>query len=344
MRSVPVRIFWQTASVLTTSARLLRLASLLSARPWWSAAELASRLEVTERTIRRDVDRLRALDHPIESVPGPGGGYRLGSGGEPVPLQLDADEAVAIAVCLRVAAGAGVSGIEAAAPRALAKLERTLPPRARARVTTLAAATEPFGSSAAPVDPNVLLVIAEACRAGEQVRCTYTRGDGTSSRRTLEPHRLVPAVGRWYLVARDVDRVAQARSAGGDPPDDGWRTLRVDRITRPGPTAQRVTYTDPPDARRAVSEALGVGPYRYRARIRFHATHDEVASRVPASVGVLEAEGDDACVFTIGADELGWLVGRLAAMELPWTVLEPDELRDAVRDAAARLAAASQPV
>lgn len=328
--------------MLTTSARLLRLAALLSARPWWSAAELASRLEVTERTIRRDVDRLRALDHPVESVPGPGGGYRLGSGGEPVPLQLDADEAIAIAVCLRVAAGAGVSGIEEAAPRALAKLERTLPPRARARVTTLAAATEPFGSSAAPVDPDVLLVAAEACRAGERLRCTYTRGDGSSSRRTIEPYRLVPAVGRWYLVARDVDRVPGPAAEHADPPDDGWRTLRVDRITRAGPTAQRVTFTDPPDAVRAVSTALGVGPYRYRARIRFHAPYEEVAALVPASVGILDADGDDACLLTTGADDLGWLTGRLAATGLPLTVLGPEELVDAVRQAAARLAAAAE--
>jgi predicted DNA-binding transcriptional regulator YafY len=314
--------------MVATSARLLRLVALLTARPWWSAAELAARLEVTERTVRRDIDRLRTLDYPVVSVPGPGGGYRLGPGGDVPPLQLDADEAVAIAVCLRVAAGAGVSGIEEAAPRALAKLERMLPPRARARAAAIEAATVPFGGASAPLDPDVLLTVAEACRAEQRLRFTYTARDDATTRRHVEPFRIVPAVGRWYLVARDVDR-------------DAWRTFRLDRVSRPFATTERTRLVDPPDAARLVSEALGVGPYRHVAHVRFDAPVDEVRARVPPSVGVLEADGDAATLLTTGADRLGTLAGHLGMVGLAFTVLDPPELREELTWMAERLRAAA---
>jgi predicted DNA-binding transcriptional regulator YafY len=313
--------------MVATSARLLRLVALLTARPWWSAAELAARLEVTERTVRRDIERLRSLDYPVVSVPGPGGGYRLGAGGDVPPLQLDADEAVAVAVCLRVGAG-GVSGIEDAAPRALAKLERMLPPRARARAAAIEAATVPFGGASAPLDPDVLLTVAEACRAEQRLRFTYTARDDATTRRHVEPFRIVPAIGRWYLVARDVDR-------------DAWRTFRLDRVDRPFATTERVRLVDPPDAARLVSEALGVGPYRHVARVRFAAPVDEVRARVPASAGVLEADGDEATLLTTGADQLRSLAGHLAMVGLAFTVLEPPELRAELTAMAERLHAAS---
>jgi predicted DNA-binding transcriptional regulator YafY len=314
--------------MLSTSARLLRLVTLLTSRPWWSAHELADRLEVTERTVRRDVDRLRQLDYPVESVPGPGGGYRLGAGAGVPPLQLDADEAVAIAVCLRIAAAGSVRGIEDAAPRALAKLERMLPPRTRHRVEAIEAATVPLGGGAELVDPDVLLTVASACQRAERLRFAYTSRDQVASRRHVEPSRIVPAGRRWYLAAYDLER-------------EDWRTFRLDRIERPFTTGERFEHEDPPDAAALVSEALSSAPYRYVARIRVQAPVAEVARRVPPTVARLDADGPDATLLTSGSDHLPSLAGYLAMLELDLVVLDPPELRAELAAAAARLARAA---
>jgi predicted DNA-binding transcriptional regulator YafY len=310
--------------MLTTSARLLRLVALLTSRPWWSAAELADRLEVTPRTVRRDVDRLRELDYPITSVRGPGGGYRLGAGAGVPPLQLDADEAVAIAVCLRLAAAGSVQGIEDAAPRALAKLERMLPPRVRPRLAAIEAATVPLGGGTELVDPDVLLTVAEACRGHERLRFAYTSRDQVASRRYVEPLRIVPAGRRWYLAAYDLDREA-------------WRTFRLDRLARPFSTGERFEHDDPPDAATLVSEALSSAPYRYVAKVRMLAPVEEVSLRVPPTVATLVADGEDTTLLTAGSDRLGELAGYLAMIGLDFVVLEPDELRTEVAAVAARL-------
>ena len=203
--------------MLETSARLLRLLSLLQARRDWTSAELAARLGVTTRTIRNDVDRLRGLGYPVDARPGVAGGYRLGTGGALPPLLLDDEEAVAVAVGLRTAASGSVAGIEETSVRALAKLQQVLPSRLRRRVSAFQSHALPVPSRGPQVDPDVLTVIASACRDHERLRFDYRAHSGAPSRRSVEPYRLVNDRRRWYLVAWDTDR-------------DAWRTFRVDRI------------------------------------------------------------------------------------------------------------------
>src|SRR5579863_6968511 len=187
------------ARMLDTSARLLSLLSLLQARPTWSGRALAERLEIDARTVRRDIERLRALGYPVRSTPGVGGGYRLGAGAEMPPLLLDEEEAVAVAVGLRTAASVGVTGIEETSVRALAKLEQVLPGHLRRRVGAIGSATVPFPVSGPTVDLEVLSAIATACRDHERLRFPYEGHDGAASRRLVEPHRLVHSGRRWYL-------------------------------------------------------------------------------------------------------------------------------------------------
>ncbi|MDX5574184.1 YafY family protein, partial [Streptomyces sp. ID01-9D] len=214
--------------MLETSARLLRLLSLLQAHRDWSGADLADRLGVTPRTVRRDVDKLRELGYPVNASRGTGGGYQLGAGAELPPLLLDDEEAVAVAVGLRTAAGHGIEGIGESSVRALAKLEQVLPNRLRRRVGALGAFTVPMlhGPEASAVDPGVLTELAGACRDAERLRFAYRTHDGEDSRRTVEPHRLVCTERRWYLVAWDLERA-------------DWRTFRVDRITPTPPHGPR---------------------------------------------------------------------------------------------------------
>src|SRR5256884_2809951 len=211
-----------------TSSRLLKLLSLLQARRDWPGNELAERLEVSGRTIRRDVERLRELGYPVESLTGPAGGYRLRAGSAMPPLLLDDEEAIAIAVGLRTAARASVTGIEETAVRALVKLEQVLPAHLRRRVGALGAATFTLPSGGPTVDPQHLTVIATACRDWERVRFAYRSRQGTDSRREVEPHALINHGRRWYLVAWDRGR-------------EDWRTFRLDRLARPASTGARFT-------------------------------------------------------------------------------------------------------
>ena len=209
-----------------TSSRLLEMLSLLQGRRDWPGGELADRLEVSGRTIRRDVERLRRLGYPVESLTGPAGGYRLRAGSAMPPLLLDDDEAIAIAVGLRTAAGASVTGIEETAVRALVKLEQVLPAHLRRRVGALGSATFTLPAGGPTVDPQHLTVIATACRDSECLRFAYRRRDGTDSRREVEPHSVVNRGRRWYLVAWDRGR-------------EDWRTFRIDRLARPASTGVR---------------------------------------------------------------------------------------------------------
>jgi predicted DNA-binding transcriptional regulator YafY len=261
--------------VLDTSARLLRLLSLLQARPDWSGAELAGRLAVTTRTLRRDIQRLRDLGYPVHAVPGIAGGYRLGAGAAMPPLLLDEDEAVAVAVSLRTAASHSVTGIEETALRALAKLEQVLPSRLRARTAALQQATVPLRSRAPTVSPAVLAELAAACRDRRSVTFSYTGHGGETSARHAEPHRLVHAGYRWYLVARDTQR-------------DDWRTFRADRIAGLRTGGARFVPRDPPDAARFVAAAITTAPYRYHAKVLVHAPASVIAERLPPTVGTVE--------------------------------------------------------
>ncbi|HEX6569147.1 MAG TPA: YafY family protein [Acidimicrobiales bacterium] len=315
-----------------TSARLLRLLSLLQVRHEWPGRELAARLGVDVRTVRRDVDRLRSLGYPVHSTPGAAGGYRLEPGTDLPPLLLDDDEAVAIAVGLRTAAGATVAGIDDASQRALAKLERVLPARLRGRVAALSAATVPLTGPRPVVDADDLSAIATACRDHETLRFDYRRNDGNTARRTVEPLRLVHTGRLWYLVAWDVAR-------------RGWRTFRVDRIGgRPVPIA-RFTPRPPPadDIAAFVSRGTAVEAYPVSGRVTVHAPLDAVAERISPTAGLLEAVDADSCVLRTGARTLDNLAYHLVTMGLDFTVDEPPELVDHIRAIARRLDRASCP-
>ncbi|TDC56672.1 WYL domain-containing protein [Jiangella ureilytica] len=198
-----------------TPGRLLALLSLLQTPREWPGSELAQRLGVSPRTVRRDVDRLRDLGYPVEASLGAAGGYRLVAGAALPPLLLDDEEAVAIAVGLRAAAGSAVAGIEEASVRALGKLEQVLPARLRHRVRTLGAATLPIGVDGPVVDPEVLTALAAAAATRERVRFRYTSADASESGRLVEPLALVPSGRRWYLVAWTVDQSPTGRSSSG---------------------------------------------------------------------------------------------------------------------------------
>ncbi|MFF5937472.1 helix-turn-helix transcriptional regulator [Streptomyces sp. NPDC012508] len=316
--------------MLETSARLLRLLSLLQAHREWSGADLAERLGVTTRTVRRDVDRLRELGYPVDASPGTGGGYQLGAGAELPPLLLDDDEAVAVAVGLRTAAGQGVEGIGEASVRALAKLEQVLPGRLRRRVSTLNAFTVPMlRTPATRVDPAVLTELANACRDSERLRFEYRDHGGTATRRTVEPHRLVCTERRWYLVAWDVDRA-------------DWRTFRVDRIDPKPPHGPRFPPREPPAADLAAYVAKGVSgaAYAAEATVRLHVPLAEAATVVGPMDGVLEPDGDDACLLRAGAGSLQGMVVHVLMLGLEFEVVAPRELDDRVRALRDRLSRA----
>ena len=312
-----------------TSARLLRLLSLLQSRRDWAGADLAERLGVTTRTLRRDVARLRDLGYPIAASPGVAGGYRMRAGATLPPLLLDDDEAVAVAVGLRAAAG-GVAGIEEASLRALAKLEQVLPARLRHRVEALHTATVRLPDLAATVTPEVLTTIAEACRSHLRLRFEYRDRAGEPTVRGVEPYRVVHTGRRWYLVAWDIDR-------------DEWRTFRVDRMAPPVATGGRFVPRDPPDAAAFVGHAVTTAPYRYRARVRLAAPASQIAAAVPPTVGVVEALDERTCVLTVGAHSLDLIAVHLAALGAEFTVLEPPELAAHLRTLAGRLARAADP-
>src|SRR4051794_11032029 len=194
--------------MLETSARLLRLLSLLQARRYWAGAELAERLEVTSRTLRRDVEKLRTLGYPVNAAAGRAGGYQLGAGAELPPLLLSDDEALAVTLGLRTAASGTVAGMEEAAVRALAKLEPLLPKRLRRRVKALGYAVVPLMGRGPSVHPELLSVLASACRDQHELAFAYADGGGRNTQRSVEPHGLVHTGARWYLVAWDLNREA----------------------------------------------------------------------------------------------------------------------------------------
>jgi predicted DNA-binding transcriptional regulator YafY len=309
---------------MSTSARLLRLLSLLQARRDWSGPELADRLGVTTRTIRNDVQRLRALGYPVHATPGVAGGYRLGAGAALPPLLLDDDEAVAVAVGLRTAAGGTVTGIQETSVRALAKLEQVLPSRLRHQVNALQTATVEIPAPGPTVDPAVLTAIAGACRDHQRLRFDYRGHDGSASLRTVEPHRLVHERGRWYLVAWDADR-------------QDWRTFRADRVRPRAPTGPRFTPREPPggDLETYLLRGVGAATWRYRARVRVHAPAAAVAGRVPPAV-LVEAVDDRSCIVSAGSDTPHMLALYLGMLDADFEVDEPPELVERLRTLANR--------
>ncbi|MEZ0107583.1 putative DNA-binding transcriptional regulator YafY [Catenulispora sp. EB89] len=311
--------------MLQTSARLLRLLSLLQSRPDWPGAELAERMEVTTRTVRRDVDRLRDLGYPVESTPGIAGGYRLGVGAALPPLLLDDDEAVAVVVGLRGSAAGWVTGIEESSLRALSKIEMILPSRLRHRVSSLQSAIMLLPGDCPVVDASLLTALATACRAHEGVRFGYR-----DTTRRVEPYRVVRAGRNWYLLAYDLDR-------------DDWRTFRVDRVTGPIQPGARFTPRAEPEGgtETYVSDSLTRAPYRYQATILFHAPLEKVAQTTTPTAGRLEARDEHSCLYYTGAEALDTIAIYIALKGIDFEVLEPPELREFVADLGTRLSRAA---
>jgi predicted DNA-binding transcriptional regulator YafY len=330
MRNGSFRDICEARPVLETSARLLQLLSLLQARPDWTGRELADRLEVTTRTVRKDVERLRRLGYPVHATPGAAGGYRLGAGAQLPPLLLDDDEAVAVAVGLRTVAGRGVRGTEETSLRALAKLEQVLPSRLRRRVNALQSSTVAFDSWGPTVDAETLTTLASACRDLVRLRFAYRSHDGDATRRLVEPHRLVHTGRRWYLAAWDCDR-------------EEWRSFRVDRIEPGVTTDRRFEPREPPygDAATYVARSISSQRDRYQATVILHAPLDAIRHRVPHAVGTLEAIDGERCLLRTGADWLGGLAVYVADIGVDFTVVEPPEFAERVRVLAGLFARAS---
>jgi len=314
--------------VLDTSARLLRLLALLQTHRACSGPELAQRLEVTPRTVRRDVDRLRSLGYPVDAALGKTGGYRLGRGSTMPPLLLDDDEAVALVVTLRAAATVGLAGIDATALGALAKLDQVIPSRLQHRARTLAEAIATPAARGPQLDPDVLTAVAVAIRDQQQLRVDYVRHDGTNSRRTIEPHRIVHTGTRWYLLAFDHAL-------------DQWRTLRMDRLTPRIPTGPTFTPRPPPspDPVTHVLNSIHTSPYRHRCDVTVAAPADQVAATFGVHAADVEPVDANHCRVRAGAGATSISEAALhfIALDADLVIHTPPELREHIHALARRL-------
>ncbi len=310
---------------MATTERLLALLSALQTGRELTGPDLAARLGVTERTIRRDVDHLRTLGYAVEARRGAAGGYTLGSGGSAVPpLILDREETVALAVCVRAAASDSVTGVAEAAGRALAKLRQTLPPPARAEADALAATIVRVPSHGETVDHEVLLTVSAACRTPDRLAVRYRDGGGNETDRRIEPYRVVNLERRWYLVAHDLDRQA-------------WRTFRLDRFLSVRRTGHGVVFRDPPEPAQYVREAITTAPYRYRAVVVVDAPIEHIARILGPKTAMLEELDERTTRVTAGADDLEYLIVHLGTLGADLHDVEPPELREAFAEVGARL-------
>ena len=318
----------------STTSRLLQLLSLLQTHRFWSGTELAERLEVSGRTLRRDIERLRDLGYRLSSTRGSDGGYQLEAGADLPPLVLTDEEAVALAVALRTAASTGpIVGLAETNVAVLAKLEQVLPSRLRTRVRALQSAMvlpAPIGTEAA-VDPEVLARLAFACRDLQRLRLDYVAGDGSESARQVEPLALVPRSLRWYLVCWDIGRSA-------------WRTLRVDRITRV--TETRVPFAPrrlpAVDAAAFVASQFRESPI-HEADVIIRASLAETTSYLAGYAHSLVADGSERTRWHIEAERLETLAGALAWLPWPFTVEGSPDLNALLRAFSERLRIASTP-
>jgi predicted DNA-binding transcriptional regulator YafY len=314
-----------------TTGRVLQLLGLLQARRVWSGDELAERLGVTGRSVRRDVERLRDLGYPVHASKGHGGGYQLGAGAALPPLLLDPEEAVAMAVCLRLAAGGSVAGVGESALRALSKLDQVMPARLRSQVSAVhdATVTLTSGQSDTPVEPDVLMTLARASRDREHVTAGYVDLRGNVTQRRLEPYQLVTTGRRWYLLCFDRDK-------------EDWRTLRLDRMADVRALGSTFSPREAPDAASYVRRSISSFPYRYIARVRYQAPQHVVAQVFSTASADIQPDGDDACIVTTGADDPERMVMYLALPGCDFEVLEPPEVIAAVRAVAERLTRAAR--
>lgn len=309
-----------------TTSRALRLLTLLQSRRVWTGAELMNRLKISERTLRRDIDRLRELGYEVSSITGPAGGYQLQAGADIPPLLLDDDEAMAIAVGLMTAAGGTIEGMEETSVRALTKLEQVLPPRIRRRIDTLQKAVIPMVRSWVTVDSEVLTTVAQACRDQERLRFDYRTRQGEERERHVEPHQLVSIHQRWYLAAFDRDR-------------DDWRTFRLDRMT--SPWATRIRFEPRPipggSAAEYVEQSLRSMPMRYEVTATVHAPAAEVEGKFRHREAEIEPLGKDRCTVRLQGDALVWLAFMFIWVGADFTIHEPVELVDYVGELSRRL-------
>jgi predicted DNA-binding transcriptional regulator YafY len=305
-----------------TSSRTLRLLSLLQTHRHWPGAELAERLGVSARTLRRDVDRLRELGYPVRAARGVEGGYQLEAGAALPPLVVDDDEAVALAVGMSAATQGGLAGIEESAVRALTKVVQVMPPALRRRVDAVRAVTVPavMGSTGPSVAPEVLIAVAQACRDSERMRFDYTARGGAQTDRHVEPHRLVPLGRRWYLVAYDLTR-------------HDWRSFRLDRLSRPRSTAARFRPRDlpAPDAAAFVRAGIDDMPSQYAIEALVEAPAERIRERIGRWCTVEDA-GSDRCRVRMTADSLDWPIMALGVVGSDFEVIDPPELAERIRD------------
>ncbi|TDC23246.1 helix-turn-helix transcriptional regulator [Kribbella albertanoniae] len=299
----------------TMPGRLFRLLSLLQSRREWSGHELAERLGVTERTVRRDVERLRALDYPVTGTTGAAGGYRLGSGTTLPPLLLDDDEAIAVALGLVSAGTGGLAGIADSSMSALAKLTQVLPARLRPQLAAMGSAEAIPRSGIPQVDPDALATLARCCRNHEVVAFDYVNRQDVSSRRRVEPHQLLTVSWHWYLLAFD-------------PAREDWRFFRVDRIADVSPALHRFVPRTLPagDAASYLVESFTSAPYRHRVRLTVQLPADEVSASIHwFNPGRVAPAGDSACVVEFAVETpslLLQLVAGIVALGADFTVDE----------------------
>ncbi|MEV7212326.1 YafY family protein [Kitasatospora cineracea] len=300
-----------------TSARTLRLLTLLQSHRYWPGEELSTRLGVSARTLRRDVDRLRELGYPVEARRGVDGGYQLAAGAALPPLVIDDEEAVALAVGLQAAADGAVEGIAEASVRALAKVVQVMPARLRRRVEALRSVTVPAQwqtDTAARIDPDTLTAVALACRDTERLHFRYRAADGTATERHTEPHGLVRLGRRWYLVAYDLTRQA-------------WRTFRLDRLAAPAPTGARFRPRTLPaaDAAEFVRAGLQGQPRPHRVEALVDAPAATVRQRIGAWAEIEEVAPGRTRV-RMNADALEWPAMALGSLEADFRIVSPPEL------------------
>ncbi|WP_246004178.1 helix-turn-helix transcriptional regulator [Nocardioides marmoriginsengisoli] len=308
--------------------RALRLLSLLQSRPTWSGPELAERLGVTTRSVRRDVERLRSMGYPVNAQQGTIGGYQLGAGRALPPLLLDDEEAVAVAVSLRLAAGGTVAGASEAALRALTKLDQVLPPRLRSEIAAILAATDMIDSPATEVDPDALLALAKCCRDRRRASFEYVAREGARTERRVEPVRLVATGRRWYLMAWDLER-------------EDWRTFRLDRMTAVTESTWRFDFREHPDPVEYVGRSIS-SPYRFLARVHVRAPYDEVRARVLPAYGTVSPVDADRCLLEAGSGNLYALAFHLCWLGWDIDVLEPPELRTVLAELGDRMTRAGR--
>ncbi|WP_405798389.1 helix-turn-helix transcriptional regulator [Streptomyces sp. NBC_01506] len=313
-----------------TTERVLTLLGLLQQRHVWTGPELAGRLGVTTRTVRRDVERLRVLGYPVRAGQGVGGGYQLGAGQELPPLLLDDEEAIATAVSLLAGAGGAVAGAGDAALRALTKLDQVLPVRLRHEVRALSGSVESFGGGRSPVDSDVLMTLARACRDEVEAGFDYP-SRGEVRRRRCEPYRLVASDRRWYLLAYDLDR-------------DDWRTFRVDRMTEVSVRTWHFRPRPAPDAAAYVQEGVAIRVYPCQARFLVHAPADRVREQIPGAAAVVQERepvgGSERCEVLSGGDRLDAVMMHVLLLGHDFEVLDPPELAARARELSERLRAA----